>query len=110
MSQYPVHFKVPGRLVLVGFGCIGLGGLLLILGHLALPPVRITLVAQMLPEPMRRVIRVSPFNRFGLRREDAVAAKAGEAQESFDQITDHGRNDTREDTAIRRAIEQVDAN
>src|SRR3990170_4940489 len=38
MSQYPVHFKFPGRLVMVGFGSIGQGVLPLILRHIAVPP------------------------------------------------------------------------
>jgi homospermidine synthase len=44
MSQYPVHFNFPGRLVLVGFGSIGQGVLPLILRHLGLPAERITIV------------------------------------------------------------------
>jgi homospermidine synthase len=44
MSQYPVHFNFPGRLVMVGFGSIGQGVLPLILRHIALPPERITIV------------------------------------------------------------------
>src|SRR5688500_13965435 len=44
MSQYPVHFKFPGRLVMVGFGSIGQGVLPLILRHIALPAERITIV------------------------------------------------------------------
>ena len=44
MSQFPVHFNFPGRLVMVGFGSIGQGVLPLILRHIALPPERITIV------------------------------------------------------------------
>lgn len=44
MSQYPVHFNFPGRLVMVGFGSIGQGVLPLILRHIALPTERITIV------------------------------------------------------------------
>lgn len=44
MSQYPVHFNFPGRLVMVGFGSIGQGVLPLILRHIALPADRITIV------------------------------------------------------------------
>ena len=44
MSQYPVYFDFPGRLVMVGFGSIGQGVLPLILRHIALPPERITIV------------------------------------------------------------------
>jgi homospermidine synthase len=44
MSQYPVHFKFPGRLVMVGFGSIGQGVLPLILRHIAVPAERITIV------------------------------------------------------------------
>lgn len=44
MSQYPVHFTFPGRLVLVGFGSIGQGVLPLILRHIAVPPERISIV------------------------------------------------------------------
>ena len=40
MSQYPVHFKFPGRLVMVGFGSIGQGVLPLILRHIAVPAER----------------------------------------------------------------------
>ena len=44
MSEYPVHFNFPGRLVMVGFGSIGQGVLPLILRHIALPPERITII------------------------------------------------------------------
>ena len=44
MSQYPVHFNFPGRLVMVGFGSIGQGVLPLILRHIAVAPERIVIV------------------------------------------------------------------
>ena len=44
MSQYPVHFNFPGRIVMVGFGSIGQGVLPLILRHTAVPAERITIV------------------------------------------------------------------
>jgi len=44
MSDYPVHFNFPGRLVMVGFGSIGQGALPLILRHIALPAERVTIV------------------------------------------------------------------
>ena len=44
MSQYPVHFNFPGRLVVVGFGSIGQGVLPLVLRHIGLPPERISIV------------------------------------------------------------------
>lgn len=36
-----------------------------------------------------------------------IEARAGNAQERFDELTDHGRNDVKEETAVRQAIEQA---
>ncbi len=44
MSDHPVHFDFPGRIVFVGFGSIGQGVLPLILRHIRIPPERITIV------------------------------------------------------------------
>src|ERR1700722_8675525 len=45
MSQQEVHVDFPGRIVLVGFGSIGQGGLPLILRHLGLPAERVAIVS-----------------------------------------------------------------
>lgn len=36
-----------------------------------------------------------------------IESRAGQAQKIFDELTDHGRNDVKEDSAIRDAIEQA---
>jgi homospermidine synthase len=45
MSENTRHIDFPGRLVLVGFGCIGQGLLPLIQRHIGIDPARITVVA-----------------------------------------------------------------
>ncbi len=44
MTDHPIHFDFPGRIVFVGFGSIGQGVLPLILRHIRIPPERITIV------------------------------------------------------------------
>jgi homospermidine synthase len=44
MSQYPVHFAFPGKLVMVGCGSIGQGVMPLILRHMGITAGRITVV------------------------------------------------------------------
>ncbi|HEY6642347.1 homospermidine synthase [Povalibacter sp.] len=44
MSDHPVHFVFPGRIVFIGFGSIGQGVLPLILRHIGVSPERITIV------------------------------------------------------------------
>ena len=44
MSNHPVHFEFPGRILFIGFGSIGQGVLPLILRHIGIQPARITIV------------------------------------------------------------------
>jgi homospermidine synthase len=44
MSEHPVHFEFPGRIIFIGFGSIGQGVLPLVLRHIRIPPERITIV------------------------------------------------------------------
>ena len=44
MSEYTIHARVPGKIVMVGFGAIGQGVLPLILRHLDVKPSDITIV------------------------------------------------------------------
>jgi len=45
MSEHRIHVDFPGRLVIVGFGCIGQGLLPLIRRHIGIAPAMITVVA-----------------------------------------------------------------
>ena len=61
MSNYPVHFEFPGRIVFIGFGSIGQGVLPLILRHIGIPPSRMTIVtADDVGRVVDRVFRENP--------------------------------------------------
>jgi homospermidine synthase len=53
MSAWPIHAKVTGPIVMIGFGSIGRGTLPLILRHIACDPARITVVE---PEDTERAL------------------------------------------------------
>ena len=46
MEKHPVHTEFGGRLVILGFGCIGRGVLPLLLRHIAIRPDQIRIITE----------------------------------------------------------------